>query len=146
MRVLLDTNVLANCIAGNVVDAKTPPAQIWRRWRTGEFELLLSRQVQEELQSVFTLPWFAVRLNETDRSLALAELAAFSEYVEIEGFVSGVTSHWQDDLVISAAVSGHADYLVTGDSTFRRVGEYRGVKIRTPAEFLIELDALPVFE
>jgi predicted nucleic acid-binding protein len=141
MRVLLDTNVLANSIAGNVVDAKTPPAQIWRRWRTGAFDLLLSSQVQEELQRVLMLPWFAVRLSEMERSLALAELSAFAEVVAVEDFVSGVTSHWQDDLVLSAAVSGHADYLVTGDAEFRQVEDYRGVRIRTPREFMIALDA-----
>ena len=56
--------------------------------------------------------------------------------------VSGVASHWQDDLILAAAVSGNADYLVTGDAEFRRVGEYQGVKLRTPAEFLREFDAL----
>lgn len=140
MRVLLDTNVLANGIAGSVVDTETRPARIWQRWRAGEFDLLLSREVREELQRVLILPWFSARLSDSDRSLALDELAAFAENVEIDVFVSGVTSHWQDDLVLAAAVSGSADFLVTGDVKFRRVGEYRGVKIRTPAEFLEEPD------
>jgi putative PIN family toxin of toxin-antitoxin system len=140
MRVLLDTNVLANGIAGRVIDAKSPPARIWQCWRAGEFDVLLSPQVREELQRVLILPWFASRLSDSDRSLALAELGAFSEIVEIDVFVSGVTSHWQDDLVLAAAASGGADFLVTGDVKFRRTGEYHGVKIRTPAEFLQELD------
>jgi predicted nucleic acid-binding protein len=61
--------------------------------------------------------------------------------VDVTHNVHGVASHWQDDLVLAAAVSGNADFLVTRDKEFRRVGEYSGVKIRTPSEFLIELDA-----
>ena len=61
--------------------------------------------------------------------------------VDVTHEVHGVTSHWQDDLVLAAAVSGDADFLVTRDKEFRRVGKYRGVKIRTPAEFLTELGA-----
>jgi predicted nucleic acid-binding protein len=94
MRVLLDTNVLANSIAGNVVDAKTPPAQIWRRWRTGAFDLLLSSQVQEELQRVLMLPWFAVRLSEMDRSLALTILSlAMRNFGRSKTIVASESAH-----------------------------------------------------
>jgi putative PIN family toxin of toxin-antitoxin system len=142
MRVLLDTNVLANGITGSLLDNPTPPGRIWRLWKDGRFELLLSRQLREELQRVLVLPWFAAQLSATDRAVATADLSAFSETVEIVVEVSGVASHWQDDLILAAAVSGNADYLVTGDAEFRRVGEYQGVKLRTPAEFLREFDAL----
>ena len=143
MRVLLDTNVLANSITGSLLDAPTPPARIWRLWKAGRFELLLSIKVWEELQRVLVLPWFAAQLSDSDRAFAIAELSAFAETVEAAAEISGVAGHWQDDLVLSAAVSGNADYLVTGDAGFRRVDEYQGVKFRTPAEFLRELEAQP---
>lgn len=102
-----------------------------------------SAHILEELKRVLVLPWFAARLNDSERKLALAELDAFSELIEITAFVAGVTGHWQDDLVLAAAVSGDTDYLVTRDKEFRRVDEYEGVKIRTPAEFLADLEADP---
>jgi predicted nucleic acid-binding protein len=32
--------------------------------------------------------------------------------------------------------SGQADILVTGDARLRKLGEYQGIKILTPREFL----------
>lgn len=57
--------------------------------------------------------------------------------VPLSTVVRGVATHASDDLVIATAVSGSADYLVTGDRDLRlRVREYGGVAIVSPAEFL----------
>lgn len=50
--------------------------------------------------------------------------------------VEGVAKHVEDDLVIATALSGRAAFLVTSDIPFRGVGEYQGVTILTPREFL----------
>jgi predicted nucleic acid-binding protein len=141
MRVLLDTNSLAAGIVGANLDWQTPPAQIWRRWQQANFDLLISEQVMAELNTTLGLPWFADRIDPSARELAIEQLHANAEMAKPTTQITGIASHWQDDLVLSAAVSGNADYLVTGDANFRRVDEYQGVKIRTPAEFLRELDA-----
>ncbi|MCC6174116.1 MAG: hypothetical protein IT305_02330 [Chloroflexi bacterium] len=54
--------------------------------------------------------------------------------------VEGVASHAVDDPVLSTALSGHADYLVTGDADLRRLGRIDSVSIVTPREFLDILD------
>ena len=97
----------------------------------------------DELGRTLDLPWFLARIDRSTRDLTVGELLGFAEMIEITVAVSGVASHPADDLVLAAAVSGDADYLVTGDAEFRRVGEYRGVKVRAPAEFLAEQDWLP---
>ncbi|MCA9858153.1 MAG: putative toxin-antitoxin system toxin component, PIN family [Thermomicrobiales bacterium] len=139
MRVLLDTNALAASIVGANLGWTTPPAQIWRRWQQKQFTLLISEHVMAELNTTLERPWFLARLDPPARDLAIRDLGAIAEVVELVVRTTGVTSHMEDDLVLSAAVSGNADYLVTGDAEFRRVGEYQGVKLRTPAEFLREL-------
>jgi putative PIN family toxin of toxin-antitoxin system len=141
MRVLLDTNVLSAGMAGTNIGWQTPPAMIWRGWRTGRFELLISDGLLIELNRTLELPWFVERLAPRARADAMSDLLELAEMTELSIQVSGVASHPADDLVLSAAVSGNADYLVTGDAEFRRVGEYQGVKLRTPAEFLREIDA-----
>lgn len=45
-----------------------------------------------------------------------------------------------DDKFLEAAIAGKADYLVTGDKDLRDIGEYEGIKIRYPEEFLAELE------
>jgi hypothetical protein len=52
---------------------------------------------------------------------------------------SGAT-HPEDDLVLAAAVSAAADYLVTGDRQIRRLGSYQGVTIISPSDSLALLD------
>lgn len=44
-----------------------------------------------------------------------------------------------DDKFLEAALAAEAQYLVTGDKDLRDIGEYKGVKIRFPQEFLAEL-------
>ncbi|MGI8406092.1 MAG: PIN domain-containing protein [Thermomicrobiales bacterium] len=53
--------------------------------------------------------------------------------------VSGVAPDAEDDLVFGTAVAAEADFLVTGDKGMLAAGDYRGVRIVTPEEFLREL-------
>ena len=41
-----------------------------------------------------------------------------------------------DDMLLAAAVEGDADVLVTNDAEVLKVGEYRGVIVLRPAEFM----------
>jgi predicted nucleic acid-binding protein len=55
--------------------------------------------------------------------------------------VNGVATHPEDDLVLSTALSGKADYLVTGDKRFvARVATYQGVRLISPRDFLTLLE------
>lgn len=143
MRVLLDTNVLAVCIVSAIRPTSTAPTRIWKRWLDRQFDLLISQHVIDELDRAFDDPWSATRIPLQVREYEKAKLLHNAEMVGVTILIANVASHPADDLVLSAAVSGKADYLVTGDAEFRRVGEYQGVKLRTPAEFLHELDQLP---
>lgn len=143
MRALLDTNVLASGITGLTQKSKTASPLVMHRWNLRAFELLTSEFVLAELEDVLRRPYFARLMSMSDRERVLDTLRTDAVIVTPDTVVViGIATHWQDDLVLSAAVSGNADYLVTGDADFRRVGEYQGVKLRTPAEFLWELDEL----
>jgi predicted nucleic acid-binding protein len=56
--------------------------------------------------------------------------------------VAGVAPHPEDDLVLAAAVTAEADFLVTGDKRFLAVGSYAGVTILSPRAFLDVLEAV----
>ncbi|HET9659623.1 MAG TPA: putative toxin-antitoxin system toxin component, PIN family [Thermomicrobiales bacterium] len=138
---LLDTNVLAAGMAGDLRASTTPPTRIWRHWLEKRFALLISEHVLAELGRTFEDPWFVAQIASSDRDRQFEILTRDAEIVEVAVVVEGVAAHPADDFVLAAAVSGNADYLVTGDVKFRTVDEHRGVKIRTPREFLAELDA-----
>lgn len=141
MRVLLDTNVLAIGAAEHHLRLDRPPAVIWLRWQAKEFDIIVSEHLMEELKQTLNTAWFRERLTQDLLFFLPVDVRKQAIFVDVIHEVHGVASHWQDDLVLAAAVSGDADFLVTRDKEFRRVGEYRGVKIRTPSEFLSELDA-----
>jgi predicted nucleic acid-binding protein len=42
----------------------------------------------------------------------------------------------EDDAILATALSGKADFLVTGDRQLLRLGTYRGVRIVTARDFL----------
>lgn len=54
--------------------------------------------------------------------------------------VHGVAAHPEDDLVLATALSGQADYLVTGDLKLQRLGTHQGVQILSPRAFLDVLE------
>ena len=61
--------------------------------------------------------------------------------VPVTAQVQGVATHPEDDLILATAISGNADYLVTGDRQLLALGSYGGVRIVTPRDFLAILDA-----
>ena len=43
---------------------------------------------------------------------------------------------FEDDLVLAAALSAGANYLVTGDTRLQRLRTYEGIRIVSPREFV----------
>jgi len=141
VRALLDTNALASGLVGLAQQSKTASPLVMEHWNQRAFELLTSAFVLGELEQVLQRPYFARLMSPIDRKRALETLRTDAVIVVPTTVVIGVAKHQEDDQVLAAAVSGGADFLVTGDAGFLRVREYAGVHLRTPAEFLRELDA-----
>ena len=57
--------------------------------------------------------------------------------------VHGIATHPEDDLVLATAISGGADYLVTGDAHLINLRVYKGVQICSPRDFLWVIEGLP---
>jgi predicted nucleic acid-binding protein len=53
-------------------------------------------------------------------------------------------THPEDDLVLAAAISAIADYLVTGDRQLQRIAHFHDVEIVTPRAFHSILDGVSV--
>jgi putative PIN family toxin of toxin-antitoxin system len=118
-----------------------PPSRLLDAWRQGAFELIISRQIRDEFERTLTKPYFRARLTDNAilRAVYLLDAYASTEEVKIE--VRGVATHPEDDFILALAVSSRADYLVTGDSKLRALAALDEVAIRSPAEFLSDLEA-----
>ncbi|MBI2761189.1 MAG: putative toxin-antitoxin system toxin component, PIN family [Chloroflexi bacterium] len=107
--------------------------------------LILSDHILGEVEQTLTKPYFARRLTVAESHAAVAHLRRFATITPISVEIRGVATHPEDDLVLATAVSGGAQYLVSGDGGLQQVRRYRDVAIVSPREFLgmLEADASP---
>ncbi len=136
MKAVLDTNVLISAY----LSSRGAPAEILRRWRSGEFTLVLSALIFIEFERVLRRPTFRAYLD--PGALPLDELRTQAEIVfPVE--VMTVLDDPSDDAIVGTALAGGADVIVSGDDRLLRLDIYRGIKILTPRQFLDVLDMAP---
>lgn len=137
IKALFDTNVLVSGFASFKHPTRAP-AQLLHVWRAGLFELCISEHIIAEVKKTLDVNYFKRRLKLQDIDEAIILLSEECTFISITAPVRGVATHPEDDLVISAAVSGKVNYLITGDQPLlNKVGNsYRGVTLTTPSDFL----------
>ena len=135
IRVVADTNVLASGFAG--YDAPESPAVvIVEAWRYKRVQLVASPPIVTELRQTLEKPYFAQRFSTLEIQRALHLVRNRSDFVHELADVRGVATTPADDLILATAIAGEASHLVTGDCQLHNLGEYQGVKIVGPREFV----------
>jgi len=132
MRAVFDTNVfVAATLSGNPA---SPTRELLERWLRGEFVLLVSRALADEvLEKLAAYPIDQGKITDL-----LARLERLAEWVEVPAeAVEQVLPDADDDVVLACAVQGHATHLITYDPHFDKLGgEYRGIRILKALPFL----------
>jgi len=126
----------ANVLASGFVRPDAPPGQLLQLWKLGRFTLIVSEPLIAETKRTLEKPYFVARLTIDQRANNITLLRAEAVVTDLAADVSGVATHPEDDLVLAAAVSAGAAYLVTGDTKLQRLGSYQGVRIVSPRQFL----------
>ena len=135
---VFDTNVLASGIAG-IARQESTPGELLRRWRAGEFTLVVSEPILAECERTLQNPYFSTRLSLEDITAAINRLRNDTSRQPITSMATGVASHPEDDLVLATAISANATYLVTGDRQLLALGVFQDVTILSPRAFLARL-------
>ena len=133
MRAVLDTNVIVSA----VLSQGSPPDAILRAWRKGAFQLVTSAPLLEELEAVLSRPHIAERLSwsERERRVFIATLSESAIVVEPKRKLAVIKADPADNKVLEAAVAGHSDYIVSGDSHLLAPRVYEDIQILTPTRF-----------
>jgi putative PIN family toxin of toxin-antitoxin system len=134
-QVVFDVNILVSAI----IAPSGTPAAAYREALEQNWDIVRSPHIIDKLLEVLDRPRFYGRLPSTSLSAFLDGYQAFSKPVTPDPTVRGVAPDLEDDPVLGTAVAANADFLVTGDKGLLAIGEYRGVKIITPGDFLQEL-------
>ena len=139
MRVVLDANIYISALISN----KGNPAKIINKWLAGQFDVLISQPVVDEILRVTNYKriqkkYAKVRDNRLEFVELIIEQGIWEESSETLTVVSADES---DNRYVECAVAGNAQYIVSGDEHLLGVGEYQGIIIVTPATFLTLLGA-----
>jgi uncharacterized protein len=132
MKVVLDTNILAS----GAISATGTVSNIADAWRSGQVLVIVSAPLLDELERTFQKPYFRRYLTDTQSSRFMMLLQRRATVSPITVSVQGIATHPEDDLILATAVSGKANYLVTGDIKLQQVGTYHRVRILSPRRFL----------
>ena len=134
MRALLDANVLISA----AIRSSGPPGQIISALLDRDaFELVLSPRIIAEVDEAFKLPKVRKFLSNAHEAIGwLADLAALASLANDTDRVKGVCRDPDDDAVLSAAVEGRVEVIVTGDEDLLSLEEYEGMAILSPRAFL----------
>ena len=137
-RVVLDTNV----IVSGLISPLGLPAQVIAHWLDDDFVLLYTPEIFDELEDVLNRAWLTVRLSDAPKRIPnfLQAIMVLGELVTGYVNVVGLVRDPFDEMFLACAQLGQADFIVSGDKDLLSLGEYEGIKILTPAQFLAILD------
>jgi uncharacterized protein len=138
--VTADANLLASGALRSRLNAA--PVQFIDSWAASQFTLILSDHLLDELDRTFNNPYFLQRLGQDDREDFRRLLRRRAIIIPLTMNVAGVATHTEDDLILATALSGNADFLVTGDHKLLSLKGYRGLTIVSARAFLSILPGL----
>lgn len=138
MRIVIDANVYIS----SLISSKGTPAIVVNRWLEGSYEVLISQAIIDEILRVMAYErlqkYRGVRDARTEFVTLLSEQALWVEPTDV---LAVVPEDETDNRYIECAVSGNASYIVTGDSHLLNLGEYQGIQLVAPSEFLALMDS-----
>lgn len=133
MIVVLDTNVFVSAL----LSPTGFPAEIIRLWEEGEFEVLISPALIDELTRV--LQYSRIKelhsLSQESLNTFIRRLPFVSIVVEPQIQLDVIKEDPADNRILECAVAGEADYIVSGDQHLIKIKNYQGIEILSPASF-----------
>ncbi|MGZ3596106.1 MAG: putative toxin-antitoxin system toxin component, PIN family [Syntrophales bacterium] len=129
-RVVLDTNVLISALL-----FRGGLSKIVGLWQKGKIIPVISKETFRELLTVLEYPKFSLTQEEIDPIIKY-EILPYFEIVEVVKDVKRISGDPEDDKFISCAISGSADYIVSGDKDLFDLKQYKSIKIIKASDFL----------
>ncbi|MBA4371888.1 MAG: putative toxin-antitoxin system toxin component, PIN family [Thermodesulfovibrio sp.] len=131
MKIVIDTNVFIS----SFLSPKGKPRKIVDLWKKGEVTLCLSVEILSEYIEV--LSRFGLENEpELKEVLDLFRQHSYCELVVCDDRLNVVEADPDDNRFIECAVVARASYIVSGDKHLKELGQYAGIRIISPAEFI----------
>lgn len=129
-RFVIDTNVLVSAL----LFSQSKPRQALDKVQNLGV-LLLSSSVFLELESVLSRPKFNRYITIARREEFLRNLAQTTQFIEPDESINDCRDE-KDNKFLELAVSGNAEYIITGDDDLLVLNPFQGINILTVQQFL----------
>jgi putative PIN family toxin of toxin-antitoxin system len=142
IRVVLDTNVLVSAL----LTPDSPPAKILEFALEGRLRIIICPAIIREIGLVFQYPRLKKtmqrhRVSSEEIEEAIFNILKVAIVTAGEKMVQGVSRDPADDLILSCAAEGQADFVISGDQDLTELGSFEGIRIMAPAAFLRLIEA-----
>ena len=128
-KVVIDTNIFVSSFFGG------NPKRIIDLWKNEEIALCLSKDILDEYIDVLQRVGLQDE-NEIEELLSLFAKGFNILFTTKTPKIRAVKDDPEDDKFIECAVALKAEVIITGDKALKTMGEYMGIKILTPQQFL----------
>lgn len=132
LRAVVDTNL----IVSGTATTSTIPYRLLEAWREGEYILVTSVPIIEEVKDVLARPekHFAITKREIKQVIKTLSTQAYVAAGTLE--LDVVKRDPDDNKFIAAALEGGASHIVSGDKDLLDIGQYQEIKFVTARDFL----------
>lgn len=128
MRVVLDSNILISAI-----NFGGKPRDVYNLGKYKLIDIIISEPILKETSGVLERKF---HYSHEITTLISSELMGSSIVVNPTKRINEIKDDPSDNKFLEAAISGSADYIITGDKHVLKLKKYKNISIVTPAEFL----------
>jgi putative PIN family toxin of toxin-antitoxin system len=135
LRAVLDTNVFVS----SLLNKKGGPAKLLDAWRAGEYLLVISPPIIEEIKAVLELPRIKGKYRLVDQDIRQLLDLLGKDAVLVPGFSdvgNAIPQDPVDRMFLSYALEAGADAIVSGDRHLLDLKAFEGIPIMHVKEFL----------
>ena len=130
-RVVLDTNVVVSGLLFGGV-----PGKLVELWKNRAILPVVTKQIVDEYVLVLAYPKFGLTQEEINYLLYHEILPYFEPISGVKHHSVIVSEDPSDDKFLLCAEAGKCEAIITGDQHLLSLGEYKGIKIMSPGEFM----------
>lgn len=127
-RVVVDTNVIISALT-----AGGTPQKVIQAWITGEFLAIMSKELRQEINTVFNRSKFF----KPDRKRRVLIGTLFNQALMVlpQPLDEIAFSDKNDHFLLELAMTGQANFIVTGDKNLLKTKRVKGIEILNPTQF-----------
>ena len=132
-RVIIDTNLWISFLISNnfskldkIIESKL-------------CTIIFSQELLDEFIEVSKRPKMMKYFGQSALESIVETIEGFSEFIDVTSQIKFLNDS-KDDFLLSLAIDGKADYLITGDKELLEVKKYGETEIISIAEFLLKYD------